>query len=741
MSLSSGVGLISGLNYEDIINKLRQANARPIVQAQTKGQKITAKQSSLQNINKAIADFMTKAGALSQADTFLTMTATSSDATILLANADNNATAAQSSVRVRHLAQVNRIAAQGVATMDSTSIAAGVGVFQFRVGSGASTTVNLNAGMTLQQLRDAINTATGSQVRASIVNDGTPTNPYRLVLTSTQGGADNPITIMSNDTSLNLSGTTIEEAVARAGNAFNGTISASGTYTGATAKNIVIEVTSAGAVGAAKYKVSYDGGVTWTANDAFTTSATDVDVTGTAAEGVNVRFAAGAGPLNFAVGDRFTIDTFVPQLQKAQNGIIEVDGVQISRPTNTYTDAIAGVTLTAMKVSDTPASVRVQNSNNSVQTKIKDFVTAYNTLVDTVAKETAYNTTTNSGGPLFGDTGVASMLARLRNSVTAAVVGLSDYATLSAIGLTMDKQGHLQIDQTKVNDALNNNLDGVEKLFIASGTSASTSVKYVKSTADTTTGTYIVAITAAAEQAAVTGGRALESTGLAANERLTVGYNGKAAAISLTAGQNLDGVIAALNASFLTNGLAVQAGKVDGKLRISSTAYGSAETITVASDQDAAAAGQLGIGTTSQTVTGVDVAGMIGGFTAKGVGQTLTASDGSSAKGLELTITANGPMTTGFTLSHGVALNISRQLDLITDGKTGLFATRQASYDAQIKDYDKLIATLQARLDSEDQAMRKKFNALEAKLSIMQSQSAFLTAQLAALSASKTSTR
>ncbi len=66
----------------------------------------------------------------------------------------------------------------------------------------------------------------------------------------------------------------IHSAVADTDNntAYTGTASSSGTYTGLYSKNYVVQITTPGAVGAAKYKVSEDGGTTW--GDAFTTSAT-----------------------------------------------------------------------------------------------------------------------------------------------------------------------------------------------------------------------------------------------------------------------------------------------------------------------------------------------------------------------------------------------------------------------------------------------------------------------------------
>lgn len=71
-------------------------------------------------------------------------------------------------------------------------------------------------------------------------------------------------------------GLNIHDAVASSANntAYTGTATSSGTYTGLYSKNYVAEITTGGAVGVARYKVSEDGGATWSDDNAFLTSTT-----------------------------------------------------------------------------------------------------------------------------------------------------------------------------------------------------------------------------------------------------------------------------------------------------------------------------------------------------------------------------------------------------------------------------------------------------------------------------------
>ncbi|MCE5230235.1 flagellar filament capping protein FliD, partial [bacterium] len=733
MSLASGTGLISGIDDSSLISKLIQADSQPIYLAQNKESKIKTKQSAMQGINRLLLEFKTKVEAIGKPSNFIKMNASSTDANMLMANASTDAVAGTYTARVRQLAQAERIASQGYATMDKTSIAETSGSFTFNVGGDTATSIDVTSGMSLQDLRDAINNADAG-VRASIVNDGTATNPYRLVLTSSETGASNTINITRNDTTVNLQTSTIEAAAAADGNQFDGTVTSSGTYTGTSTRNTVVQITTAGDVGTAKYKVSLDGGLTWTASDAFTTSATATDITGTAAEGIQIAF--GAGTQSFVVGDRFTIDAFAPQLQKAQDSIIEVDGIQVSRDNNTFEDVIPGVTLTAKQVTatdDDPVTITVANQKATISGAVQEFVTAYNALVQEISTQTAYNTKTQTAAALFGDSGLRNLVSSFRQSITQSVKGLSSNNSLSSVGITFGKDGKLSLDLTKLTKALDNDSDAVMRLFVESGKSAYSTVQLNTTTSKTQIGTYNVVVTTPASQATVTGTQTVATSGISAAETLTFAYGEESMNVTLSAGMTLSQVITKLNDQFEANGYDLEATDDGGKLKVHTREYGDEEKFSMSSPMDAAAAGQLGIGTTKIDAVGVDVAGTIAGVKATGKGQVLTSASSGASSGLALTITATAPLTTSFTVSRGVAWDVLNQITNATDSDTGLFSVRDKSYDTQIEDIEKQIETLQSRLDTEETNLNATFTALEQKLASLQQQGNSLTSQLSSL--------
>ena len=130
-----------------------------------------------------------------------------SDSTALSAIGSSTATAGTYSIRITQLAQSHQITnkdAKAVAAVTTDIVGGTSGTFTFRVGSGANQTVTLSSTATLDDLKAAINDL-GAGATASIINTGSDTTPaYRLVLTAASTGAANGVTIVSDDTDLDL---------------------------------------------------------------------------------------------------------------------------------------------------------------------------------------------------------------------------------------------------------------------------------------------------------------------------------------------------------------------------------------------------------------------------------------------------------------------------------------------------------------------------------------------------------
>ena len=148
-----------------------------------------------------------------------------------------------------------------------------------------------------------------------------------------------------------------------------------------------------------------------------------------------------------------------------------VNGVPVSLATNTMTDVVQGLTIEARAVTTTEQKLTVSRDNEALKKNINEFVTAFNDVVTYTAQQTAYNATTKQGGPLQGDRTALALLSQLRqvatntSSATTAFSGEANKPSrLSDIGITLQRDGTLKADSSKLDKALAN-LPELTKLF------------------------------------------------------------------------------------------------------------------------------------------------------------------------------------------------------------------------------------------------------------------------------------
>lgn len=211
---SAGVG--SNLPIDSLISQLMQSEALPLTALAKKEASYQAKVSAFGSLSSALGTFQTALAALKNPSTFRTLTASSSDTSILSAAASGKAAAGSYNINVTKLAQAQSIASAGQVSTTASIGAGGTTTLTFQLGTitggtltdgiysgGASfaqsgeqatgtVTIN-NNNNSLQGIRDAINAA-NLGVTATIVNDGSD-NPNHLVLTSTKTGATSSMKI------------------------------------------------------------------------------------------------------------------------------------------------------------------------------------------------------------------------------------------------------------------------------------------------------------------------------------------------------------------------------------------------------------------------------------------------------------------------------------------------------------------------------------------------------------------
>ncbi len=767
----SSSGLMSGLDVNALVTQIVELEQRPITLLSVRQNDYELKINSVLTLSGKLSTYKSAIEKLNTTESFNTksasVTKTSGGSELLTVSASSSAVKGGYSVKVNQLAASNKRASQGFVDKDTTGVAAATGNFKFKVGSdGAETNIVVKSTTTLQELADAINT-TGAQVTASIINDGTGSNPYRLILTADDSGTANTINIVSNDTNLNFDDKLIEAAYADTSNTYSGTVSSNdgNNYTGSTNKTFMMEMVTGGTPvsGTAEYKYSIDGGISWLGDggvaydgtNGITVAADDTlqNIDGlldgsTTTEGAKVKFASGT----LVAGDKFTIDAFNPVMQVAKDAVIEIDNAIIVKSSNIITDAIEGVTMNLLQV-DTSSTLNLTVSSSSLTAKedIEGFVSSYNELYEYINEQMSYDPEEGKANPLLGDPTLAEIRSKISRAITGTIPGISSsapYKSLSQIGITTDYMtGKLSIDSSKLTAALSSDPDAVSKLFVGSATPTNTAINFENKTSKTQAGTYGVSISAAPEQAVLIGDNDLSSTVLGVDEILTFKYStdntktdstSSAFSVTLTAGSTINSIVSTLNSAFATNDAGFSASNSDGKLKIMTTEYGEDQWFKVTTDQgaleDPGPENQIWFTAGSREDDGVDIAGSINGHVATGVGNTLTAGSGFPEEGLMISTTSGQTGLFGtISVSKGIADLLPSILESYLDSDTGVLKSKESSMRASIDDIESRILRMESKISDKEDRLRAQFARLEVILSEYDATSQYLSNMFTAM--------
>ncbi|MEZ0288530.1 MAG: flagellar filament capping protein FliD [Methylophilus sp.] len=356
---------------------------------------------------------------------------------------------------VDKLATAAKFTAQSAKLTDSSSLAA----------TADGTAANGSYSISVTQLATSQKLATSAYASATdVIGTGTLNisfGTYTASPASFTANADKQaLSITIDSTNNTLSG--IRDAI----NAKNASVSASIVNDGS-GNRLVITSKDTGAVNSLKIDVTDGDG-------------NSTDGTGLSALAYDPLSTVGAGKN-------------MTQLVGAQNALLTVDGLSISKPSNTLNDVIQGVTLNLKSITSVNATLEIATDTDTIQASVQNFVDAYNKLNSSLRDLTKFvEGGSTSNGPLLGDSTTRDIMVKLKSMLARPSTTATTFRTLSDIGVKSGDNGVLTLDTAKLTTALNTNLTDVAKLFSPSATTSDPQVTYVSSSNKTQTGTYAI---------------------------------------------------------------------------------------------------------------------------------------------------------------------------------------------------------------------------------------------------------
>jgi flagellar hook-associated protein 2 len=426
------------------------------------------------------------------------------------------------------------------------------------------------------------------------------------------------------------------------------------------------------------------------------------------------------------------------QTAAAQNALLTIDGVSVSKSSNTVTDAIDGLSLNLIKTTGgTPAGVTISKDSTAVKAALDDFVKAYNNFNTMVKNFTGFNPATRTASLLTGDATVNGLLSRLKESLNTAIPGYTGTPSrLSDVGVSFGRDGTLAFDGAVFDKAAQNPAFSIAPLFAATGTPDDSRVEYLSGGTTTPAGRYAVNVTQAATRGSLVASAAAGLTITSGvNDSLTLLADGISAQVTLAPGTYTAAALSAELQSRINGasalrqaGITLSVSQTGGLLTLRSDRYGA--TSGVAAPSGNAALSLFGGAPVSSS--GSNVAGTIGGGAATGSGQSLTTSTGLTLKIAPDVSGAFGQVD----FNRGYASRIASMVGAVV--KTdGAIASRTDGLNRSVQDLQKQQTRLTDRLSSIETALRRQYTALDGNLSRMNTTSLYLTQQIAQIQANK----
>lgn len=197
-------------------------------------------------------------------------------------------------------------------------------------------------------------------------------------------------------------------------------------------------------------------------------------------------------------------DLTMTENRSAQQAVAFVDGIRVVSDSNTLSGAIAGVTLQLNDVSSTSSAgtpevgvdswnwsdpptydttlMTVAPDTDSVKEKVNTFVSSYNAVMDWIsagydefgatpatAEEVKDGAEENLSNVLRGDSTVNAVKRQLQSVLSTAVNVDGPFKVLSQLGISTQKDGSINLNETVLDDALKDNFDGVVSLLVGEG--------------------------------------------------------------------------------------------------------------------------------------------------------------------------------------------------------------------------------------------------------------------------------
>ena len=147
---------------------------------------------------------------------------------------------------------------------------------------------------------------------------------------------------------------------------------------------------------------------------------------------------------------------FRAAISSAQNAQIRIDGFDVSSNSNTFTGAIDGITINAASIGSSTLSVT--RDDEQILESVEAFATAFNALRSEINKQ--------RDGQLEADSTLLTLERQIFDVLNAgSSIDGSSFSYLIEAGVSIDKNGVMQVDSDRITEIMNTDFESFTNLF------------------------------------------------------------------------------------------------------------------------------------------------------------------------------------------------------------------------------------------------------------------------------------
>jgi flagellar hook-associated protein 2 len=479
-------GLASGLNWQNIVTELAQAERAPETQWQTQQTALTTQNSAFTTIKNDLTTLQTDLTTLQDPTLYQSTAAQSSNASVASGTSAAKTSTGSFSFNISQLATAARMNGAGnvsqiLAPSGASNVTIGTAGFATPVTAGTFTVdgaqVTIAATDSLQNVFDKIAAATNNKVTASynsttdeitlassdssevVLGSAADTSNFLQVAQLYNNGTDSVSSASALghvNTTVTLSNSDLATAITDGGSG-NGEFTINGVAINYDAssdsiQNILDRINNS----SAGVTATYD-----TLNNRFTLTNNSTGDVGVSMQDVTGNFLAATG---LSTGT----------LTRGQNLLYTLNGGSqtLVSQSNTITQASSGITGLSVTAAGTGATtVTVSSDTSKISSAIQQFVTDYNAVQTAISSQQIVSTATDgtvTPGPLTGDQTANDLAESLRSLSFFSGSGSSGSITsLADLGIQTNGQDNTLAlsDSDTLNSALAGNLNAVQSFF------------------------------------------------------------------------------------------------------------------------------------------------------------------------------------------------------------------------------------------------------------------------------------